>query len=1068
MDKDKEIVQLNDRLNSLVLFLNLVLTQIHSGNKISQEEYDKLKNQVNELSIEVSKQLQKVGEAKYDTSDDAYNKLDLSFLSEDEKNELNQLIAQLKNAKDLQEAKKIRNIIFKKYHPDVYKSGSTFALIQYVNGIYSALKFGQDDDKDTKPLTAQTTITKQSLKPGYEAEVKQIGNATIERIIEVDYLIRRLLNNEQLNEDINQLEGEFHQLVKIDWTVNFDINYFLEQVRKDNEQSLLDKQKEQDELEEQKEEDLKKAIKDNRKKFLSRVSERSNIEYEQRFDEVINQRAGSITQFLLTGQTQKWERLPGPLSSYINAFKKESKLVWNEQKERLKTKAKQSTFNFFEKNSSIFRFTRRNSISFSNWRKKKKKDEGSVIGFLIRKFIAKAISGTLKTVRKTISLGKSAVHATQRLPGIKGISTIIANNKHINWVRINLGEFALNNKLAKNIAGIQSSKDLMPGLKRTSDGLHRVYSTGKWAIVGQFKGASVIMKSVGKIGSLGMPALTKGGMTGILVGGAAMLAGANPLVAGGLAIGAGSIKAVNHILSSDIIKPTRYTKNASYGIFRPGAFILNKITKGIRNFQLKHGWAAENLSDARKARLHSRFLRMHNANPNNAKITNIYRTGFARGLRALGSGATLGSIFSLAAMAIAPQYALAAGIGGAALGVGGRLLLDKIKGTKILNLHINGIPPWAKVLSFLPGRIIDGVMAQTWATNQLYLLGSKYKGNIFKYFYNEYIDGLLNVINNPFGAITPLTNILAGYGYYKFWGSMATGANRFINFLAGRGASSVLSAGTKAMIAPKALMGPVIVGTGLGLMIGGLLGLGFGTGALIGASIGSLIGAGIGIGLSIPLGFFSGGTLSWAGTFLTAGTTAIGTTIGQWIGGKFDKIIDNTIGSVMSVLNAVSALFAIMQLSKSNLNVNKLIPIGFALITLMTSLEKGGFLNANNECLDDQPQCNGGQKSKVEGLNTSSSIYDQINLSHYNTTLINTNEYSWSKENIDSILSVFDQLGEDYFDKLGNKQIYVVLSDNSIYVDESFILIGVAPDNVYLNEEFRKTIKSQFDRIAQN
>ncbi|MCA9383741.1 hypothetical protein KC909_05215, partial [Candidatus Dojkabacteria bacterium] len=697
--------------------------------------------------------------------------------------------------------------------------------------------------------------------------------------------------------------------------------------------------------------------------------------------------------------------------------------------------------------------------------KKKAKDSTKELGsFIATQAIKRIILRPIEQIREVVE----QVRETGRGLSRYRLARRFVNSNTGQWVSTKFSNFK-NTRIGSglsNILKLESVDDVHSGMSRVGGSITRVYRSGSDLLMRSATSTGAILKGgigVARIGGAYVSALPYGILGAIGAGAVAFGTLGAGAVVPAAAVG-GSVlvaaKGTDNFLRLDPTKFARiaYDPAATPTLFRPFVRASAYISNGARNFLIRNGYGQFFTQDAAVTRFNYGA-----ANTQQGQYAlvgnrgNIY-SGFARGVRAINSGLTVGSIFAVGGLALGVNPLLAGAVG-VGVGVGGRLAIDAFRGSRLYNAINLGskVPAWANALSHIPANAILGsTLGNIWLGNQIGILRNQYGGNVLEYFKGEYIDGLGNLKGDPAGFLMAAGNWLGAAGYISSAKALAA--------FGGTAAASVATRLGVTVPAGTSLTAPVLAGTAVGTLVGLGIALAFGlpltttviTGALIGGAIGGTIGGVLG-GVAT---FFTGGALAptvfW---FATAGAS-IGSTIGAWIGSTVENAFNDIFKGYLSALNGLSSLMALFHLLKAGMDMDQIVPLALAIITLASMLNKGGILQASNECLPEDEVCTGVNPLAAEGIN-------EMYIAHYNVTLIGVDATVWTQDNIKTVLRALNDVGSDTIaERTSGKKIYITLGEEGTYVEDKFILIGFSNTAFSSPEEFAEIFTNELNSIA--
>lgn len=558
-------------------------------------------------------------------------------------------------------------------------------------------------------------------------------------------------------------------------------------------------------------------------------------------------------------------------------------------------------------------------------------------------------------------------------------------------------------RLSKSLVNAQTSIKESRFLNKSGAVIGKTTGGIKKVVIGTGKGLRSVATGIGKGVSIvadvgkGLANVTKSGFSGVIYGGIAYLAFGQSVPA---LIAVGGISAVARM--GKLVLGDRYTSPIKF----------------MKEFQLKHGWGQYLQKEGGWS-----LQAITNAGKNPigrlAKIVRLTDSGSRFGAigSALGAGiaALTGAPITLGA-AIGMGIGSLGGIGGEAINI--RILNSLSKQAKLL-----------QVLSQIPTfELMSNVTTNLWLASQIELIKSKYKGNVGAYLRENFWEGENDntKLENWLLVGSNWLNLTLGLPYTVF---PVTMARAFLSI-----AQSTLNkfyllknpfAATSNAIALGMVAGQV-VGTLAGALTLSILGIPFGTGAIIGATIGAALGGLLGAFITIAsfgLGF-------WTTFGLTAAFSAVGSWIGTVVGGAVDKATNGIAGLIGMLFNGVSALFSLITLMRTKLNIDSLLMIIIALLSLFQSFDRMGVFESAYQCVDEN-YCPDPNASPGYGI---------YYLDNYNIGLIKQGDLTQIEN--ENLLAYLDNDGDKIVDMFKGKKVLLNLINDASYETPQLVIIG--------------------------
>lgn len=848
------------------------------------------------------------------------------------------------------------------------------------------------------------------------------------------------------------------------------------QLLSDKDKAALEKLEKQEQFRKAQQALLKQAVKGDAKAAWQMIQNGRNVLHE---DPAMQRRALGIYEAALNpAKLFSLEAIPtGP--SYYKMFKDE-----------LKVKLKAGLISFKDYNKETVKIL--GSLGFDYLKKKEpfknplttieiyhhkvkkgKEKEGSVPGYLLIELGKRAILGTIETVRKVVDTGRKGLGGLRRVPMINKAVTGIKNTRTSQWVTTQASAVKGTRlgQLISKVYNVENLDDVRSGMKRTADGVRRIYSGTKGIATAWGNGAGIVLKSgvnVLKTGGIVLKSAPYGLLTAL--GAAVAFGPTTPVIIASAAAGIG-VKSVSNFLAVRPYDAIRYIPSKTPRLLRPFAYVGSSVSNRLRKIQIAYGWGdTKNLDGSInhdfKNTTQGRFAR--------STRTNIYSRP-ARAIRAVNSGMTLGSVFAIGGglLGLNPAVAFATG---AALGVGTRAILDSRAGSFLDDVLLrNGKMPAAfRHLASIPTfALMDVGLSNFWMGEQMKLLRTKYNGNLLEFLQGEY-GGISKFGEDNRAFFMSGMNWLGALGYISSQYSLAKSVIGLQIFRQLEGAGL-----TKLMMSIRGstmLFGSVIGAIG-GFLAASALGIGFGPAALIGAALGGAVGTLVGGVLAGAL-TASTGIGALASGAIIAVTTGIGQIIGQVIGSQFDKIVNRVTDGALSIINNLSALMNLLHLLKTGLNFDRLIPLTFALIGIMAAVDKGGLLNTSNDCLPGEAT-GGASGCQGQSPEADSSFwdflsgqqqpgYDTLALDTYGVKLIGAGSYSWTQADITKILAALSETDETTINSLRAKNVFISLGESTaVYTGEEFVLIGITKADLNNTNLLQQKLNEHLHTLAQ-
>lgn len=214
----------------------------------------------------------------------------------------------------------------------------------------------------------------------------------------------------------------------------------------------------------------------------------------------------------------------------------------------------------------------------------------------------------------------------------------------------------------------------------------------------------------------------------------------------------------------------------------------------------------------------------------------------------------------------------------------------------------------------------------------------------------------------------------------------------------------------------------------LGIPITGLF-------ATIGATIGGVIGFGVGAFLASTV----------VGAPLIYITSGIGTFLGTWIGSLFDKVSENAIGSLFSLVGSIGALFTLIDLAYNGKSLRKIAMLSISLALTMPTIT--GIME-----LSSQTQSENDPTTPVP---TATALRDQGDVQFIGRVkVINKTDERIPFAQLDTLSNTLQAISQ-------SEQIFLVISNNqqtSAYVNDQYLVVTLSPKDGKLEEQLKEAL----------
>jgi hypothetical protein len=314
--------------------------------------------------------------------------------------------------------------------------------------------------------------------------------------------------------------------------------------------------------------------------------------------------------------------------------------------------------------------------------------------------------------------------------------------------------------------------------------------------------------------------------------------------------------------------------------------------------------------------------------------------------------------------------------------------------------------------------------------------------------FNNYI-GLLGYTSglsfiNRFFFSSLLTKFLP-VGMEQFAGM---GLREILRNAGGMGLFSKLMVGARiaflpGIVAAAGSITALAIAAALGIPITGLF-------ATIGATVGGILGFGVGA-------LFAGSTFGAAAPLIFV-TSGIGTLLGTWIGSLFDKVAENTIGTLFGIVGSIGALFTLIDLAYNGKSLRKMATLSISLALTMPTI--GGIIEKASQ---GQSQADPTIPSP-----TATALRDQTDIQYIGKVKVINKTYEKIAFNqLDTLSNTLQAISQ-------SEQIFLVISNSqlpSAYVNNQYLVVTLSSKDGRLEEQLKEALSEvniSTDKLSQS
>lgn len=221
------------------------------------------------------------------------------------------------------------------------------------------------------------------------------------------------------------------------------------------------------------------------------------------------------------------------------------------------------------------------------------------------------------------------------------------------------------------------------------------------------------------------------------------------------------------------------------------------------------------------------------------------------------------------------------------------------------------------------------------------------------------------------------------------------------------------------------------IAAALGIPITGLF-------ATIGATVGGIIGFGVGA-------VFAGSTFGTAAPLIFV-TSGLGTLIGTWVGSLFDKVTENAIGSLFSIIGGIGALFTVIDLAYNGRSLRKIAMLSISLALTMPTI--GGIMETASQSQSEA--------DPTTPVPTVAALKEQGDVQYIGRVkVVNKTATKFSFDQLDSLSNTLQA-------RSTSQQIFLVITDTqtpSAHINNQYLIVTLSSSDGRLEDQLVEALR---------